>query len=184
MSITVEQLWQDNNDKLRGFIQSRVGDKHTAEDILQDVFIKVNNRLDSVKETSKIQGWIYRIARNAIIDHYRSRKITTQLPDSLTAPEADRGDQVRQEMQQWLAPMIQALPGLYRDTLVLADIRRVPQKEVAALQGLSLPGAKARIKRGRRMLKESLHACCQFEQDHNGTVIGYESRGNYACCQN
>ncbi|NQT93558.1 MAG: RNA polymerase sigma factor SigZ [Lentisphaerae bacterium] len=183
MNITVEQLWQDNNAKLRGFIQSRVGDKHTAEDILQDVFIRVNNRLDSVKEPGKVQGWIYRIARNAIIDHYRSRKITTQLPATLTAPEPDRGDQVRQEMQQWLAPMIHALPGPYRDTLVLADLQRVPQKEVAVLQGLSVPGAKARIKRGRRMLKESLHACCQFEQDHNGTVIGYESRGKNTCGQ-
>ncbi len=183
MNISVEQLWQDNNDKLRAFIQSRVEDRHTAEDILQDVFIKVSKRLDSVKDPRRIQGWIYRIARNAIIDHYRSRKITAQLPDTLTAPQADRGDQVRQEMQQWLAPMIQALPGQYRDTLVLADLQRLPQKEVAIMQGLSLPGAKARIKRGRRLLKESLLECCQFEHDHQGRVISYEPVGNYACCQ-
>ena len=143
--------------------------------------MRVNKRLDSVKEPAKVQGWIYRIARNAIIDHYRSRKITSPLPDTLTTPEMGRGDQLRQEMQQWLAPMIQALPGPYRDTLVLADIRRVPQKEVAVLQGLSLPGTKARIRRGRRMLKESLDACCQFELDHKGTVIGYESRGKNTC---
>ena len=181
MSITVEQLWQEHSSKLHGFIQSRVGDRHTAEDILQNVFIRVNNRLDTVKEPDKVQGWIYRIARNAIIDHYRSRKITTELPGTLSAPQTDRVDQVRQEIQQWIAPMIHALPGPYRDTLLLADIRRVPQKKVAAMQGLSLPGAKPRIKRGRRILKENLLACCQFEQDHQGNVIGYESRAKNGC---
>lgn len=183
MSTTVEQLWENHRVKLLAFIRSRVGDAHAAEDILQDVFVKIHRRLDSLRDRSKVESWIYRITRNSIVDHYRGRKSDLELPDTLAAPRTDSGDRVRQEIQEWLVPMIQALPGQYRDTLVLADIERLSQKEVAAMQGLSLPGAKARIQRGRRMLKEELLACCQFDFDHKGNVIGYESRGGNTCDQ-
>ena len=62
--------------------------------------------------------------------------------------------------------------------------RRLPvhltQKEVAARQDLSLPGAKARVQRGRAMMKERLLECCRFEFDHRGGVVDYEPKG--PCC--
>jgi RNA polymerase sigma-70 factor (ECF subfamily) len=73
---SIEQVWQEYHSKLHAFIQSRVNDVSVADDILQDVFIRIHSRIDMLKDTSKLQSWIYQIARNAIIDHYRARKLT------------------------------------------------------------------------------------------------------------
>ena len=69
-----ETLWRAYSDQLLSFIRSRVKDPVIAEDILQDVFLKMHERLHTLKDDQKLQSWMYRIARNAIIDHYRSKK--------------------------------------------------------------------------------------------------------------
>jgi len=64
-----------------------VADPATAEDILQDVFVKIQARLGQLKDATKLQSWIYLIARNTIIDHYRTRKETVPVPEELAAEE-------------------------------------------------------------------------------------------------
>ncbi len=73
------------------FIRACVADPATAEDILQDVFVKLQNRLHELHDPAKLQGWLFLVARNAIIDHYRTRKKTSELTESLTGelPETD-----------------------------------------------------------------------------------------------
>jgi RNA polymerase sigma-70 factor (ECF subfamily) len=73
--------------------------------------------------------------------------------------------------------MIRNLPEHNRQALMLSEIEGLRQKEVAAKQGVSLPGAKARIQRGRAMMKKMLLECCQFEFDHQGKAIDYEEKG-------
>ena len=73
MNATLEHIWHEFAEKLGQFIRARVNDPATAADILQDVFVKIQARLDQLKDPAKLQGWIYLIARNAIIDHYRTR---------------------------------------------------------------------------------------------------------------
>ncbi len=175
----IEQIWKVYHQKLHSFIQSRVGDASIADDILQEVFTRIYSRIDTLKESGKIQSWIYQITRNAIIDHYRAQKITEELPESLSAPEMDHTDKTRQEIEGWFLPFIESLPGHYRQALMLSEIEGLTQKEVAKRQGLSLSGAKARVQRGRAMLKKMLLECCRFEFDHLGNVIDYEERGSY-----
>ena len=52
-----------------------------AEDILQDVFVRIHTRTNSLKNNIKLESWIYRITRNAVIDYYRSKRSTENLPD-------------------------------------------------------------------------------------------------------
>ena len=75
-----------------------------------------------------------------------------------------------------LLPMIRALPETCREAVMLSEIEGLTQKEVAARQGLSLPGAKTRVQRGRAMMKQMLLGCCHFEFDSRGTVIDYEGK--------
>src|SRR5687768_8246194 len=91
MTPTLEAIWNEFAVKLGRFIRSRVSDPATAEDILQDVFVKIQGRLDTLDNPAKIQSWIYRITRNAIIDYYRTRKETTEVQESLPVepPEND-----------------------------------------------------------------------------------------------
>ena len=74
--------------------------------------------------------------------------------------------------------MMQNLPDKYRQALVLSELEDLPQKEVAKIQGLSLSGAKSRIQRGRKMLKDMLLECCQFEHDNRGNVVDCEAKDN------
>ena len=176
MTDITEQIWKDYNSKLHAFIRSRVSDPSTADDILQDVFTKIYSRIDTLSNENKIQGWIYQITRNAIIDHYRSLKKMDELPESIAVPEPDPGDQTRQEIGTWFEPMMESLPEHYREALMLSEIEGLTQKEVALRQGISLSGAKSRVQRGRSMLKDILVDCCRFEFDHQGNVIDYEER--------
>lgn len=165
----VEQTWQECHTKLHSFIQSRVSDESIAEDMLQEVFL----RIDTLKEDSKIQSWMYQIARNVIIDHCRSHKIMDELPETLASPEVEPNQKARQEIEGWLQTTIKRLPEHYREAVTLSEIENLTQQEVAEKQGGSLSGAKSRVQRGRAMIKGMLLACCRFEFDHRGKVMDY-----------
>jgi RNA polymerase sigma-70 factor (ECF subfamily) len=171
-------LWQDYHDKLLGFICSRVESADVAEDILQDVFIKIQKGLLNLQDSQRMESWIYQIVRNAIVDHYRSRKTFEELPQYLTVPEPEQEAQARYEISTCLKPMLESLPSPYRDALRLSEIDGLKQKQVAETLGLSLSGAKSRVQRGRVMILELLTDCCRFEHDHRGTMVGYEPRNS------
>lgn len=176
-----EQVWQEYHKGLHSFIKSRVGDASIADDILQDVFLRIHSRIGTLKANHKMQHWIYQIARNAIIDHYRTHRTTEELPETLAALEPEPTDIARQEISSCLVPMIQELPDHYREALMLSEIKGWTQQTVATKQGVSLSGAKSRIQRGRTMVQDMLLECCRFEFDHRGRVIDYERRNIDDC---
>jgi RNA polymerase sigma-70 factor, ECF subfamily len=170
MTATVESIWQEFSEQLRRFIRSRVSDEATADDILQDVFLKIQKRLAQLDDSSKLQSWIYLIARNAVIDQYRMRKETVEVPESLAAEtSADEPD--IEGLKVAFRRMIDALPEPYRETIVLTELEGLTQKELAERLGISVSGAKSRVQRGRERLKQALLDCCKFEFDRRGRVI-------------
>ncbi|NIM17738.1 MAG: RNA polymerase sigma factor SigZ [Candidatus Aminicenantes bacterium] len=182
MMTDIEPIWKEYHDRLHGFIRSRVGDTSTADDILQEVFLRIHSRIDTLKESSKIKSWIYRITRNAIIDHYRARKPMEELPESLAVPETDASVKAVEAITGCVLPMIRHLPDHYRQALMLSEIKGLTQKEVARKQGVSTSGAKSRIQRGRSMIKDMLMDVCHFEFDQQGNVIDYRSKGEGCEC--
>ncbi len=160
------------------FISKRVDDRSAAEDILQDVLMRTHSRMDSLQESEKLESWLYQITRNAVIDYYRARKPSSDLPEWLSQPEADSSEQTRQELEECLRPMIEQLPAKYRDALVLSELEGRTQLEVSKEQDITLSGAKSRVQRGRTLLKGMLFECCQFEFDHQGKVIDYHAKNN------
>src|SRR5438874_11707042 len=71
MNATVESIWNEVASQLRSFIRSRVRNHATADDILQDVFLKIHQKLPSVRASERLEAWVWRITRNAIADHFR-----------------------------------------------------------------------------------------------------------------
>jgi RNA polymerase sigma-70 factor (ECF subfamily) len=69
MTLTLEDIWTRFATRLRFFIRGRVTDDASAEDILQNVFVKIQQRLGTLRGAEKIEAWVYQIARNAIVDH-------------------------------------------------------------------------------------------------------------------
>jgi RNA polymerase sigma-70 factor (ECF subfamily) len=180
MNATVEHIWHEFADKLRQFIRGRIADPQTADDILQDVFVKIHGRLERLKDPAKLQGWIYLIARNAIIDHYRTRKDTVEVPESLPA-EPDRQDGEIEELKASFRRMIYSLPDPYREAVVLTEFDGLTQQQLADRLGISLSGAKSRVQRGRAQLKQMLDQCCTFEFDRRGKVIDCTPRAKAGC---
>ena len=180
MNATLEHIWHEFAEKLGQFIRSRVADPATAQDILQDVFVKIQKRLGQLQDPAKLEGWIYLIARNAIIDHYRTRKETVEVPDTLPA-EPDANDGEIEELKASFRRMIYSLPEPYREAVVLTELDGLTQQALADRLGISLSGAKARVQRGRSQLKQMLDECCTFEFDRRGKVIDCTPRAKAGC---
>ena len=177
---TSEKVWHEYHARLRSFIKSRVIDDTATDDTLQNVFLKMHTGLASLKDKTKLKSWLYQIARNAIIDYFRSRKPTVEVPEWLPQPETNPGEKVAQELSKCLQPMIQLLPENYREAVILSELNGLTQKEVAQVQGISISGAKSRVQRGRAILKNMLAECCRLEFDHSGRLCDYE-RKDGAC---
>ena len=164
--MAVEQIWNESSARLGQFIRARVADPATAEDILHDVFVKFLSRLDEFREPAKVQGWLFLVARNAIIDHYRTRKPMSELPQSLPT-ELPRIDVTEMEdLHVVFRRIIDRLPKPYREALVLTAFEGLAQEELAKRLGISLSGAKSRVQRGREQLKEMLLDFCEREFRH------------------
>jgi RNA polymerase sigma-70 factor (ECF subfamily) len=180
MNATLEHIWHEFADRLGQFIRSRVSDPATAEDIRQDVFVKIQKRLGQLEDPAKVEGWIYLVTRNAVIDHYRRRKETVEVPETLAAEAESRDDELA-ELKAAFRRMIYSLPDLYREALVLTEFEGLTQQELADRLGISLSGAKSRVQRARAQLKEMLHECCTFEFDRRGKVMACSPRETTSC---
>jgi RNA polymerase sigma-70 factor (ECF subfamily) len=171
--VPIVDIWQEHKTRLRGYIAKRVRESEAVDDILQDVFLKAHTSLHTIKSHGSITAWLFRIAANTIVDHYRSRKPWDELPDELVAPEPGRD--VVAELATCLQPLIADLPETYQSALVLSEIEGLPQKEVAKRLAISLSGAKSRVQRGREKLRQRLLDCCDIETGRGG-IVGYEPR--------
>ena len=179
MDKSVEMIWAEFSVRLEQFIRRRVSDPQAADDILQEVFVKIHTRLDSLRDESKLPAWVFQITRNAITDHYRrtARVDLTEL--DWTAPEAAEDD-VQAALSASLRRMIDELPPEYREALVLDAYEGIDQTEISARLGLSVSGAKSRVQRARAKLREMLLDCCHLEFDRRGGIVNYYPRAR--CC--
>src|SRR5687767_1469637 len=110
MTPTVESIWTEFAERLGQFIRSRVSDRAAADDIRQDVFLKVQKKLAQLDDPAKLQSWVYHIARNAIIDHYRAKKETIEIPDSLPAEPDANSDPEIDGLKAAFRRMVYSLP--------------------------------------------------------------------------
>ena len=178
MVVGTDQIWHEFSHRLRSFILRRVRSEHDTEDILQDVFWKIHNNVRTLKHGDKLEAWIYQIARNTIIDHYRHQakphSDISEMPDPVAEPvlAEDRPE----ELAACLKPMIDDLPEKYRQAIILTEYENLTQKEMSQQLGLSLSGAKSRIQRARQKLKGTLLACCHFDFDRLGNILDYQPR--------
>ena len=172
-------IWNDLYEKLLSFINSRIKDKSAAEDIIQDVFIKVHTKSHQVKETDKITGWIYQITRNAVADHFR-------IQSKSIAPINVDWESERQEFNDCVACclkiLLETLPGKYRTPLELTEIENVSQYEMSRRLNITYTAARTRVQRARKMLKQKLDELYLIKTDSYGNVIFCED-SNPCCCK-
>jgi RNA polymerase sigma-70 factor, ECF subfamily len=169
--------WKRVQSELKEFVYKRVKDKALAEDIVHDVFLKVQSKIHQVKEVEKIFGWIYQITRNTITDHYRkqSKSVNPKDLDWESSPP-NYNDCVSNAIKELIA----TLPDKYRIPLEMSELQSMSQLEVAEKLNLNYATAKARVQRARKMLKEKMEEILIVKTDGYGNVILCKDRG--ACC--
>lgn len=170
---STENLFKSFGGRLRQFIQNRVSDASAAEDILQDVFLKIHSRIETLHDETKLESWIFQITRNAVTDYYRTRRTAEQPSAAIEPYEMPLEESAMERLSPSVREIIDSLPPHYREALLLTEYQGLSQKELARRLGLSASGAKSRVQRAREMLRDLLMECCHFEFDRYGTVIDY-----------
>lgn len=158
------------------FVSRRV-DPQDVDDVLQSVFVRIQRGLGTLREGDKLVAWGYQIARNVIVDHMRRRSVRKLEPlDTVrTAATVDDVDSSgATELAAILGHFIAMLPEPYREAIQLTEIDGLTQADAARQVGLSLPGMKSRVQRGRAQLRELLEDCCAIERDTRGGIIDVE----------
>jgi RNA polymerase sigma-70 factor (ECF subfamily) len=187
-----DELLTGLHDRLRGFVGRRIGDPDAADDVAQEVLLRLHRSLGDLRTEDRLDAFAYRIARNAIIDHYRSSASAKEIsaePDGLIAhidahgdtdedPDEDRG---RRELARCLEPLVRRLPEPYREALILTDLGDLSQVEAARVVGLSVPGMKTRVQRARAQVHELLTDCCKVALDDSRRIAEVQRTGPCAC---
>ncbi len=178
--MTTEQVWNAFQLPIKHFIFKHIHNEAIAEDILQDVFLKIHLHINTLDDEKKLQAWLYQIARHAIYDYYRSQKTIQALPETFDMSAELTREDAEQALLPCIKEMVDQLPPLYRDALFLTEYQGLTQRELAEQLHLSFSGAKSRVQRAREKLKQKLLACCHFVLDRRGGIIAYHPRNE--CC--
>lgn len=153
--IDKNQLYEDYHMKVLRYIQSRVNDYHLAEDLCSDVFVKVYEKLDTFNEKkASISTWIFTITRNRLIDYYRSRKVTVEIPEDLTY-EVD--ESIDEDSLKALAKGLEKLDERSKKLIVMHYYDGKNLKDIAEELGISYIYAKILHKKALIRLKNYIN---------------------------
>jgi RNA polymerase sigma-70 factor (ECF subfamily) len=186
-SVDAARVFEEFHESLLAFIARRVRDRDTAEDILQDVMLRIHRHAGELEHTSAIAAWVYQIARNAITDNYRRAAARPEQPVGIElggdeAFELEPDENVaRSEVAACLRPFLAELPAHHREALTLTELGELSQADAARRLGVSPSGMKSRVQRGREQLREMLVACCQIDLDRRARVTSYEPHESGGC---
>jgi RNA polymerase sigma-70 factor (ECF subfamily) len=166
---------------------TRLVGQSEAEDLTQEVFLRVSRGLPDFKGNAKLSTWIYRIATNVATDRMRSRSFqetrsgkAVPLDERLIEESGDTtGDKkpsvekqaMREEMSSCVQDYINNLPENYRTAVTLSEIGGLTNKEIAEILDLKVETVKIRLHRGRAKLKEKLEAGCSFDRDEDDVLV-------------
>ena len=172
----INHIWIEYHDQLLDFIRKKVKNQSDADDILQEVFIKILSKIGTLKENDKLKNWIYQITRNTIIDHYRVLQKGKNSELNFNIPEEDLPDNSSMKAaESWIGLYIDDLPENYRKAVTLSELDGYSISEIAKELNLSYTNARARVNRGRSALKKNLTDCCTFHVDVYGNILDYHA---------
>lgn len=179
-------LWKRFAAPLRSFVAKRAPRELDPEDLVQDIFVRIQTHLPNLRDADRIDAWIFQIARNVVADAFRERARSEALasrdPRESTAPTTDADERAAEAaLVSCLATMIAQLPEPYRHAVELTEIEGLTQGDAARLAGISVSGMKSRVQRGREQLKRIIQEVCLIETDVRGRVIECDPRGHRGC---
>lgn len=167
--------WAAHEGELRGYLRHRLGNHEDADDLLQDVFIKALRQGNAFCRIDNPRAWLFHVARNALADRLRVAHTMIELPEDIPAPLGDPAPVV-DDLAQCLPRVLSELSAEDRLAITLCDIEGQPQQALADRLGITLSGAKSRLQRARKRLREKMERGCRIRYDARGRVIDFTPR--------
>lgn len=181
----LEPAWAAVEGAVRGFLHRRLhGDGATADDLTQEVFLRLRRSLGDLRDAGALGAWVMRIARSVLVDHLRRRTPGATIADiDPCAPEsAGEGDGDLALLGTWLRGQLEALPTHEAAALRLTDLDGLTMSAAATRLGIGLPALKQRVRRGRARLRDALDTCCAVILDGRGRPTACEPRQGCPAC--
>lgn len=159
----------DNHRRFLAFLERRTGDRATAEEILQSAFVKGLEKVGEIRDEERAVAWFYRVLRNALTDHWRSRGVEHRALEGLARELADAAEpppEVATELCGCFAPLLGALKPEYAEILRRVDLEGARPLDFAAEAGITPNNAMVRLHRARKALREQLTLSCRTCAEH------------------
>lgn len=166
---------------IRGFVGNRLRDHSAADDVTQEVLLKISRSAASLVRRERLESWAFQIARNSVADYFRTAKPTEEFREEFHAGKTGGPDSdplssrdeaaMRDGIAAYIRSVIGTLPPIYREALLLTEYEGLSQAALSGRLGLSLPAAKSRLRRARIMVKKEMEHCCHWTTDRYGTVL-------------
>jgi RNA polymerase sigma-70 factor (ECF subfamily) len=174
----VAAAWSAHEAELRVYLRHQLTDDSDAEDLIQDVFVKAMRQGEGFCTLDSPRAWLFRVARNALIDRARLAKPQVPLDEG--------GLEIESPLPETVAPVdalancvervLGDLPVEDAAILRACDLEGMTQRQYAERHGLSLPAAKSRLLRARQRMRDQMSTACQVRFDDDGTVSGHVPR--------
>lgn len=174
MNQEIQAIWVDLHEELYKFILRKVKDAETSKDILQEVFLKIQLNIHTLKDYKKLTSWVYQLTRNAVVDYFRQHHSFLTM-EQIDFPEQETNDALFQGLSQCINSKINNLDDKYKEAILFTTFYNYSQLELAHHLEISYSGAKSRVQRAKEQLKELVLECNKVETDQTGKIIDYQS---------
>ena len=179
-SLNFADIFREYEHPIHNYLLHLTQDPVKAEDLAQETFIRVFEKLETYRGEASLHTWIYRIATNVSIDHFRCKaarqdKVTQSFEGEegwLEQETATPEHQVEQsEMSHCVQQFITRLPHAYRTVIVLHDLQGLKIQDIADVLECSVDTVKIRLHRARKKITEFLHTGCELDHDERDVLI-------------
>ncbi len=166
-NLKTNELWAEHGSSLYFFILKRTRNTAATEDILQNTFLKVHERLDTLKDPAKAKVWIFQIGRNETANYFQANSNPTALLEDTPTEDTP----VKQDFCCF-ERFIDELPDHFQKAIRLVYVEGKTNAEAATQLGLSLANVKAQLRRSKTILKKRFQECCAYEINEAGKLVG------------
>lgn len=143
--MNIEEIYKEYHDKVLSYIKSKVGSIEDAEDICSDVFLKIQNKInDYDKEKAAVSTWVYTIARNSIIDYYRTHKTSEEIPEDISSDFSVDSSLLNRETLEELAEALKKLSEEERLVIIMHYYQNKSLKDIEKETNMSYGQVKLR----------------------------------------
>ncbi|WP_318837996.1 sigma-70 family RNA polymerase sigma factor [Neiella holothuriorum] len=174
------QAWHQHEQSLLQWLLRKTQRPALSQDVLQDVFIKLMQQREAFCSVTNGKAWLFRVAKNLLIDHVRKERFVDLLDDELLA-EADEEENAHAAVDllalSCLPRVLSELENQYQHIITACDLQGMTQQQFADSHELSLPAVKSRLRRARQKLKRQIESSCQVRLDEQLRVCCFTARG-------